>query len=74
MKFTLNVYFRCSKLPMVLGEQVEIFHTECCSNECVFLHLCFLFPRVERKERARLKTVKFNAKPGVIDAKGVCRY
>ncbi|KFQ44129.1 Disks large 2, partial [Nestor notabilis] len=27
--------------------------------------------RVERKERARLKTVKFNAKPGVIDAKGV---
>uniref|UniRef100_A0A5F8GKI6 SH3 domain-containing protein n=1 Tax=Monodelphis domestica TaxID=13616 RepID=A0A5F8GKI6_MONDO len=27
--------------------------------------------RVERKERARLKTVKFNAKPGVIDAKGL---
>ncbi|KAB0392475.1 hypothetical protein E2I00_009890, partial [Balaenoptera physalus] len=27
--------------------------------------------RVERKERARLKTVKFNAKPGVIDSKGV---
>ncbi|XP_069046134.1 disks large homolog 2 isoform X20 [Lepisosteus oculatus] len=26
--------------------------------------------RVERKERARLKTVKFNAKPGVIDGKG----
>ncbi|XP_056417340.1 disks large homolog 2 isoform X5 [Hyla sarda] len=26
--------------------------------------------RVERKERARLKTVKFNAKPGLIDAKG----
>ncbi|XP_028581814.2 disks large homolog 2 isoform X10 [Podarcis muralis] len=26
--------------------------------------------RVERKERARLKTVKFNSKPGVIDAKG----
>ncbi|XP_042190049.1 disks large homolog 2 isoform X10 [Callorhinchus milii] len=26
--------------------------------------------RVERKERARLKTVKFNAKPGVIDIKG----
>ncbi|XP_067842384.1 disks large homolog 2 isoform X2 [Heptranchias perlo] len=26
--------------------------------------------RVERKERARLKTVKFNANPGVIDAKG----
>ncbi|XP_043927097.1 disks large homolog 2 isoform X9 [Protopterus annectens] len=26
--------------------------------------------RFERKERARLKTVKFNAKPGVIDAKG----
>nr|XP_055211563.1 disks large homolog 2 isoform X22 [Gorilla gorilla gorilla] len=26
--------------------------------------------RVERKERARLKTVKFNAKPGVIDSKG----
>ncbi|XP_053160257.1 disks large homolog 2 isoform X10 [Hemicordylus capensis] len=26
--------------------------------------------RVERKERARLKTVKFNAKPGMIDAKG----
>lgn len=31
-----------------------------------------IVPRVERKERARLKTVKFNAKPGVIDAKGVC--
>uniref|UniRef100_A0A8C9MGX8 Discs large MAGUK scaffold protein 2 n=1 Tax=Serinus canaria TaxID=9135 RepID=A0A8C9MGX8_SERCA len=30
--------------------------------------------RVERKERARLKTVKFNAKPGVIDAKGVFNY
>lgn len=30
--------------------------------------ICF---RVERKERARLKTVKFNAKPGVIDSKGV---
>uniref|UniRef100_A0A4W5QZI9 Discs, large homolog 2 (Drosophila) n=1 Tax=Hucho hucho TaxID=62062 RepID=A0A4W5QZI9_9TELE len=27
--------------------------------------------RVERKERARLKTVKFNAKPGTIDSKGV---
>uniref|UniRef100_UPI003AAA27D5 disks large homolog 2 isoform X2 n=1 Tax=Centroberyx gerrardi TaxID=166262 RepID=UPI003AAA27D5 len=27
--------------------------------------------RVERKERARLKTVKFNAKPGSIDSKGV---
>ncbi|XP_077307531.1 disks large homolog 2 isoform X1 [Lithobates pipiens] len=26
--------------------------------------------RVERRERARLKTVKFNAKPGVIDSKG----
>ncbi|XP_067890034.1 disks large homolog 2 isoform X2 [Heterodontus francisci] len=26
--------------------------------------------RVERKERSRLKTVKFNANPGVIDAKG----
>ncbi|KAM6448659.1 disks large homolog 2 isoform 5-T5 [Liasis olivaceus] len=26
--------------------------------------------RVERKEKARLKTVKFNSKPGVIDAKG----
>ncbi|XP_060765108.1 disks large homolog 2 isoform X9 [Neoarius graeffei] len=26
--------------------------------------------RVERKERARLKTVKFNAKPGSIDSKG----
>ncbi|XP_069615429.1 disks large homolog 2 isoform X3 [Ranitomeya imitator] len=26
--------------------------------------------RVERKERARLKTVKFNARPGLIDAKG----
>lgn len=33
----------------------------------------FVFHRVERKERARLKTVKFNAKPGVIDAKGVCK-
>ena len=30
-----------------------------------------IFLRVERKERARLKTVKFNAKPGVIDSKGV---
>uniref|UniRef100_A0A4W3IZE3 Discs, large homolog 2 (Drosophila) n=1 Tax=Callorhinchus milii TaxID=7868 RepID=A0A4W3IZE3_CALMI len=30
--------------------------------------------RVERKERARLKTVKFNAKPGVIDIKGVINY
>lgn len=30
-----------------------------------------IFFRVERKERARLKTVKFNAKPGVIDSKGV---
>lgn len=49
----------------------QIFHTKCCYNQRVFLHLCFLFPRVERKERARLKTVKFNAKPGVIDAKGV---
>uniref|UniRef100_A0A3B3ZHQ7 Discs, large homolog 2 (Drosophila) n=1 Tax=Periophthalmus magnuspinnatus TaxID=409849 RepID=A0A3B3ZHQ7_9GOBI len=27
--------------------------------------------RVERKERARLKTVKFNAKPGSFDSKGV---
>uniref|UniRef100_A0A3B1J3X2 Discs, large homolog 2 (Drosophila) n=1 Tax=Astyanax mexicanus TaxID=7994 RepID=A0A3B1J3X2_ASTMX len=27
--------------------------------------------RVERKERARLKTVKFNAKPGSIDSKGL---
>uniref|UniRef100_A0A671S764 Disks large homolog 2-like n=1 Tax=Sinocyclocheilus anshuiensis TaxID=1608454 RepID=A0A671S764_9TELE len=27
--------------------------------------------RVERKERARLKTVKFNAKPGSLDSKGV---
>ncbi|XP_078122922.1 disks large homolog 2 isoform X3 [Sander vitreus] len=26
--------------------------------------------RVERKERARLKTVKFNAKPGLFDSKG----
>ncbi|KAM4700831.1 disks large homolog 2 isoform 1-T2 [Discoglossus pictus] len=26
--------------------------------------------RVERKERARLKTVKFNSKPGMIDSKG----
>ncbi|KAG8453077.1 hypothetical protein GDO86_004767 [Hymenochirus boettgeri] len=26
--------------------------------------------RVERKERARLKTVKFNARPGVIDSRG----
>ncbi|XP_036378854.1 disks large homolog 2 isoform X3 [Megalops cyprinoides] len=26
--------------------------------------------RVERKERARLKTVKFNAKPGTLDSKG----
>lgn len=33
--------------------------------------LFFFFIRVERKERARLKTVKFNAKPGVIDSKGV---
>ncbi|KAM5180847.1 disks large homolog 2 isoform 2-T2 [Mantella aurantiaca] len=29
-----------------------------------------LYVRVERRERARLKTVKFNAKPGVIDSKG----
>ncbi|KAM3837449.1 disks large homolog 2 isoform 7-T7 [Vipera latastei] len=29
-----------------------------------------LYVRVERKEKARLKTVKFNSKPGVIDAKG----
>ncbi|XP_067350268.1 disks large homolog 2 isoform X14 [Channa argus] len=28
--------------------------------------------RVERKERARLKTVKFNAKPGSFDSKGSC--
>uniref|UniRef100_A0A8D0DB94 Discs, large homolog 2 (Drosophila) n=1 Tax=Sander lucioperca TaxID=283035 RepID=A0A8D0DB94_SANLU len=28
--------------------------------------------RVERKERARLKTVKFNAKPGSFDSKGKC--
>uniref|UniRef100_A0A672LL89 Disks large homolog 2-like n=1 Tax=Sinocyclocheilus grahami TaxID=75366 RepID=A0A672LL89_SINGR len=27
--------------------------------------------RVERKERARLKTVKFNSKPGSLDSKGV---
>uniref|UniRef100_A0A8C1KSB6 Discs, large homolog 2 (Drosophila) n=1 Tax=Cyprinus carpio TaxID=7962 RepID=A0A8C1KSB6_CYPCA len=30
--------------------------------------------RVERKERARLKTVKFNAKPGSLDSKGVINY
>uniref|UniRef100_A0A2K5Y5L1 Discs large MAGUK scaffold protein 2 n=1 Tax=Mandrillus leucophaeus TaxID=9568 RepID=A0A2K5Y5L1_MANLE len=30
--------------------------------------------RVERKERARLKTVKFNAKPGVIDSKGLLKF
>ncbi|XP_029555714.1 disks large homolog 2 isoform X20 [Salmo trutta] len=29
--------------------------------------------RVERKERARLKTVKFNAKPGTIDSKGLLK-
>ncbi|XP_072332626.1 disks large homolog 2-like isoform X7 [Scyliorhinus torazame] len=29
-----------------------------------------LYVRVERKERSRLKTVKFNANPGVIDARG----
>ena len=49
----------------------QTYRTKCCYNQHVFLYLCFLFPRVERKERARLKTVKFNAKPGVIDAKGV---
>lgn len=48
---------------------------------CMCVSLSFLRPlpppptytchRVERKERARLKTVKFNAKPGMIDAKGV---
>lgn len=31
----------------------------------------YLLDRVERKERARLKTVKFNAKPGSFDSKGV---
>uniref|UniRef100_A0A672LKY9 Disks large homolog 2-like n=1 Tax=Sinocyclocheilus grahami TaxID=75366 RepID=A0A672LKY9_SINGR len=30
--------------------------------------------RVERKERARLKTVKFNSKPGSLDSKGVINY
>lgn len=30
-----------------------------------------LLDRVERKERARLKTVKFNAKPGSFDSKAV---
>uniref|UniRef100_A0A671XJ33 Discs, large homolog 2 (Drosophila) n=1 Tax=Sparus aurata TaxID=8175 RepID=A0A671XJ33_SPAAU len=30
--------------------------------------------RVERKERARLKTVKFNAKPGSFDSKGVSDF
>ncbi|KAJ0061475.1 hypothetical protein NL108_001967, partial [Boleophthalmus pectinirostris] len=30
--------------------------------------------RVERKERARLKTVKFNAKPGSFDSKGVSGF
>lgn len=39
-------------------------------NKELFVLFCFLI-RVERKERARLKTVKFNAKPGVIDSKGV---
>lgn len=31
----------------------------------------YLLDRVERKERARLKTVKFNARPGSFDSKGV---
>lgn len=35
------------------------------------LRLTTLLDRVERKERARLKTVKFNAKPGSFDSKGV---
>lgn len=39
------------------------------STLSTFMALCF--DRVERKERARLKTVKFNAKPGSLDSKGV---
>lgn len=31
----------------------------------------YFLNRVERKERARLKTVKFNAKPGSFESKGV---
>lgn len=46
----------------------QTHRTKRCYHQRVIL--C-VFPRVERKERARLKTVKFNAKPGVIDAKGV---
>lgn len=37
------------------------------------LHGSFL-GSVERKERARLKTVKFNAKPGSFDSKGVSAF
>lgn len=39
------------------------------STLSAFMALCS--DRVERKERARLKTVKFNAKPGSLDSKGV---
>uniref|UniRef100_A0A8C4S7B9 Discs, large homolog 2 (Drosophila) n=1 Tax=Erpetoichthys calabaricus TaxID=27687 RepID=A0A8C4S7B9_ERPCA len=45
----------------------------CCLKKD-FFHMINLFffsvVRVERKERARLKTVKFNSKTGVIDSKG----
>lgn len=34
----------------------------------------YVLGRVERKERARLKTVKFNAKPGSFDSKGVSGF
>lgn len=40
-------------------------------HSVLFCFFFLIFIRVERKERARLKTVKFNAKPGVIDSKGV---
>lgn len=48
-----------------------MFHAKHRYDQHVFFFISVLLPRVERKERARLKTVKFNAKPGVIDAKGV---
>lgn len=40
-------------------------------NVLLFNWLFLIFIRVERKERVRLKIVKFNVKFGVIDFKGV---
>lgn len=42
---------------------------------CFITDTTLFFPgRVERKERARLKTVKFNAKPGSFDSKAVSDF